>query len=448
MRTTTILLLLLTVSASAATFNSGNPTTTNNDDSCDIAALPAATLLLPYFEVDFNSPQTTARTTLFTVVNTTQRPQIAHVTVWTDLGYPALSFNLFLTGYDVQAINLYDVLGPRAIIGSPSGTSNGTVPGDRSLDNSQNPNFAATAASHCSILPGAIPTFIMADLRNAFTTGLVSSCGTARVGNPHANAAGFVTIDVDSDCTSSLPTDPRFPNEILYDNVLTGDFQWINPNPATGNYAGGNPLVHIRAIPEGGAAGVTAPTNLPYTFYERFMPVTVPKNDRRQPLPSTFTARFIQGGTGAFNTDFRIWREGVTGGGSTCPDYASNNSSAMSVREIVRFDEHENPNALPVCVLPCSPTTTILPMASSSSTSAAVFPPMSTVAGDVAGWMYLNLATEAASSHNQNWVVISMSAEGRYSVAYDALMLANGCTPAPTVSNSQSPIGPGPNINP
>ena len=442
-------LVLLSIPAGATTFNNGNPATTNNDDSCDIAALPAATLLLPYFEVDFSAPQSTARTTLFTVVNTTQRPQIAHVTVWTDLGYPALSFNLFLTGYDVQAINLYDIFGPRSVIGSVSGTSNTTIPGNRSLDNNQNPNFAAGATNNCAILPGVIPTFIMADLRNAFTTGFVSSCSSSRVGNTHANAIGFVTIDVNSDCTSTLPTEPRFPNEILYDNVLTGDYQWINPNPATGNYAGGNPLVHIRAIPEGGAAGVTAPTNLPYTFYEHYMPVTVPKSDRRQPLPSTFAARFIQGGTGAFNTEFRIWREGVTGGGSTCRDYADNNNNAMSVREMVRFDEHENPSTSGVCSFdPCFNFAIILPNASSTSTSASIFPPMSTVAGDVAGWMYLNLAHLAASSHNQNWVVISMSAEGRYSVAYDALMLANGCSPAPTVSDTQSPIGPGPNINP
>src|SRR5947208_8733771 len=82
--------------------------TTNNDDSCDIAVLPAATLLLPYFEVDFNSPQPTAKTTLFTIVNTTQIPQIAHVTLWTDWGFPIVDFNIFLTGYDVQGINLYD----------------------------------------------------------------------------------------------------------------------------------------------------------------------------------------------------------------------------------------------------------------------------------------------------------------------------------------------------
>src|SRR5437763_12843478 len=85
------------------------PMTIDNDDSCDISLLPAATLLLPYFEVDPDSPQTVARTTIFTIQNTTAMPQIARVTLWTDWSYPMLTFNLFLTGYDIQAINLYDV---------------------------------------------------------------------------------------------------------------------------------------------------------------------------------------------------------------------------------------------------------------------------------------------------------------------------------------------------
>src|SRR3954469_20493971 len=82
-----------------ATFNNGLlPTSTNNDDSCDIAsAAPAATLLLPYFEVDINSQQTTAQTNLLPITNVQQIPQIAHVTVWTDLSFPVLDFNIFLT---------------------------------------------------------------------------------------------------------------------------------------------------------------------------------------------------------------------------------------------------------------------------------------------------------------------------------------------------------------
>jgi len=75
--------------------------TTNNDDSCDIGTYPAATLLLPYFEVD------TAQRgvdTFFTVTNVSSLPQIAHVTIWTDWSFPVLDFSLFLTGYDVQSI--------------------------------------------------------------------------------------------------------------------------------------------------------------------------------------------------------------------------------------------------------------------------------------------------------------------------------------------------------
>ena len=88
--------------------------------------LPAATLLLPYFEVDFSSPLATARTTLFTIQNTTALPQIARVTLWTDWSYPMLTFNVFLTGYDVQAINLYDVFA-RGSVAPSIGTSGGMI---------------------------------------------------------------------------------------------------------------------------------------------------------------------------------------------------------------------------------------------------------------------------------------------------------------------------------
>src|SRR5713226_3985455 len=96
-------LLLIATSAFAA-----SPSSINNDDSCDVKVGPAATLLLPYFDVDVTGE--TGQTTLFTVTNVTRYPQIAHVTLWTDHGYPVMVFNLYLTGYDVQGINLTDVL--------------------------------------------------------------------------------------------------------------------------------------------------------------------------------------------------------------------------------------------------------------------------------------------------------------------------------------------------
>ncbi|MGZ8781119.1 MAG: hypothetical protein ACXW31_14465, partial [Thermoanaerobaculia bacterium] len=83
---TILALMLLAIPALAATFGNGGPRTTNNDDSCDIAVLPAATLLLPYFEVNTESPS--GQTTLFTITNVTNVDQVAPVTLWTDYGFP------------------------------------------------------------------------------------------------------------------------------------------------------------------------------------------------------------------------------------------------------------------------------------------------------------------------------------------------------------------------
>src|ERR1041385_5528572 len=117
----TLAALFFSISALAA-----GPATTNNDDSCDIAVLPAATLLLPYFDVDFQSPATIAHTTLFTVQNTTAMPQIARVTLWTDWAYPMLTFNIFLTGYDVQSINLRDVFARGVVAPGRAAEGDGT----------------------------------------------------------------------------------------------------------------------------------------------------------------------------------------------------------------------------------------------------------------------------------------------------------------------------------
>src|SRR5438270_3908217 len=121
--------LLLFASFSLSAADATQPSSTNNNDSCDIGVYPAATFLLPYFEVDTAAAQGAGTTTLFTITNTSRYPQIAHVTVWTDWSFPVLTFNIFLTGYDVQGINLFDVIVRGVIVAAPTGTSITTVPG-------------------------------------------------------------------------------------------------------------------------------------------------------------------------------------------------------------------------------------------------------------------------------------------------------------------------------
>src|SRR5205085_354181 len=92
------------------------------------------------------------------------------------------------------------------------------------------------------------------------------------------------------------------------------------------------------------------------TFYDRYTGAT-PTADRRQPLPSLFAARYIQGGPGGFATNYKIWREGVTNNSLACSSSQYAVNSVLLVTSVVRFDEHENSFGVTLgqCVSPCNP---------------------------------------------------------------------------------------------
>jgi len=465
------LLLLVATSAFGA-----SPTSNNNDDTCDVRVGPAATLLLPYFEVDL-SPTTAGQTTLFTITNVTRYPQIAHVTLWTDWAFPVMTFNIFLTGYDVQGINLADVL-IRGLVGPPSGTSSATTAG--SLSTSSNPNHRSPL--DCSNVPGNVPQSIIAAVRTALTTGVfnpggeVKGCSTA--GGVHAHAIGYATIDLVASCTNRMPLDPLYySTDLLFDNVLIGDYQQLGAHPSgTGSAipydAGGNPLVHIRAVPEGGGAGSLVGTALPYTFYDRYTPAAHRTIDRRQPLPALYAARYVQGGTGAFATNVNLWREADTGPTSSCASYVNNGD--MVIGEIIRFDEHENPSTLSCFGYFACGGPPRFPAAMAVNTASYGFPQL--FGPDVSGWIYINASNCGNTSYSvttdvggapgptnrpgnlapaggttvygprpsQNWVTVSMFGNlGKNSLAaeFDAASLGNGCSPAAFLSMSR-PIAP------
>jgi len=288
-----------------------NAATTNNDDSCDIALLPAATLLLPYFEVDVAAPQSTI------------------------------------------------------------------TPGSRSLPNDANPNFAPTAAAECTLNGGPIPSSILQSVAGALTRGTVAGCGAANIGLVHALATGYATIDVVKSCGFALPNTPGYYDDLLYDNVLTGDYQSINPSQTTGNYAGGNPLVHIRAIPEGGAAGAVVATNLPFTFYDRYTPRAARCAGDGSPPAA---ARRVQRTLHRRRTDrvrFRVPHLARRG-------QRRRRRLSRLRRELWEIDEGRGSHPL-------------------------------------------RRARE--SDHEPAVPADSMSAEGRFSVMFDATMLTNGCAP-------------------
>ena len=428
-----ILLALTTTSAFAQA-----PSTTNNDDSCDIGITPAATLLVPYFEVDLKAKPSEARTTVFSIINVTNLPQIARVTIWSDYAYPLFGFNVFLTGYDVQAIDLRDLL-VRGVV--PINTEQ---PGPLSRPNFSNPNHRPTMATECRAGKASAAPALMDDVRSVLTIG--RSLGGSRITCPGPDgtqlqlganhgpttAIGYVTVDVVATCSAKLPSDASYyTSDLLYDNVLIGDYTFIDPKGDKNGYATASPVVHIRAVPEGGGAGSDVPTRLPQTFYGRFKPSV---SDRRQPLPSVFAARFIEGGPTLFQTKITIWREAATSVGASCSQYSS--TAEAPFVEIARFDERENATIYGRQRAAASGAGMTLPPLARMTSTSILFPASSST--DVGGWLYLNLADGNRS--RQSWVEVTLFAEGRYGVQLPAAALGNGCSQAPEAGAKIGPI--------
>ena len=72
---------------------------------CAFDAVPAATLLFPFVEYDYAGGGV-GGTTLISITNFSSEAQVVHLTLWTDYSLAILDFNILLTGYDVQTINI------------------------------------------------------------------------------------------------------------------------------------------------------------------------------------------------------------------------------------------------------------------------------------------------------------------------------------------------------
>lgn len=449
-----LLFVLACFTASGATFSKSGPTSTDNDDTCDIGLFPAATLLLPYFDVDLTSAQGSGETTIFSVTNVTNEERIAHVTLWTDYSFPVISFNIFLTGYDVQSINLYDVIA-LGQVAPPSGT--GVNPSPEGDFSDENPRLDK---SECMDIPPAIATQARRRMQEVLTAGriggILPECTT--YGGVHGtHAVGYATIDVVRKCTTLDPSQPAYYTDaIAFDNVLMGEIIQVNRGS---NLAEGSSMVHIRAIPEGGTAATRTGSpdfipNAPRSFYGRFTGSS--KLDGRQPLPSRFATRWIRGGTGEFDTELSVWREARTGLDATCGTYTQNRDQRAT--EYAVFDEEENvigdaysggPDSdfpFPHMIVPSTKRLGFDDDGELPFFFGGVDP--------VAGWVYLDLDEPGAAGDppRQAWVTASMRAEGRYSVSLDAIAMGNGCSPAFGFSEISSvgtaTLAPSPNVNP
>lgn len=249
--------------------------------NCSSGAVPAATLLVPYFEVDFASAAD--QTTLFAVTNVGTEATLAHVVIWTDWGVPTLNFDLYLAANDVQSINLRDVF-------------NGILP--------QTGGGAFTGCTNPLTLP-ALDAVALAALRKQHTgqpDDLGHCAGSGRAGDQVAT--GFVTIDVAQQCSNSI----TYPGHAGYfvsggtgvagnANVLVGDFFLVD---TAENYAQGNEAVGL-------VADEARFGDLTTTFYGAW--VAHSGDDARAPLGTRYRSRYLNGGAFSGGTDFIVWAE-------------------------------------------------------------------------------------------------------------------------------------------
>jgi hypothetical protein len=398
---------------------------------CTVDDVPGATLLLPYFEVDLSN--TNGVTTLFSINNASATAVLAHVVVWSDLSVPVLDFNVYLTGYDVQSINMRDILAGNL----PQTASAGQDPTDTISPKgqfSQDINFASCTGQ----LPtGALPASFVAHLQTSLTgqfSSLLGGCAGLAYGDNIAR--GYVTADTVNNCTLRFPGDLGYfaaggSGDATNQNVLWGDYFYVDSDT---NRADGNALVHIEASatnPETSVAGQ-------YTFYGRYDGFTAV--DNREPLATNFAARFLNGGPFSGGTNFVVWRDSKVKQGAfkcgTTPAWYP-----LGQEQIVIFDEQEHPQipqTFPVSPQP--PQNGIIPFpaeAQSTAVGGAAFPVPYKF-----GWVFLDLNTTVAAAGSvppedpaaaQAWVEVVMSALGRYSVGFDAIKLDSACTASHTL---------------
>jgi hypothetical protein len=398
---------------------------------CTIDEVPAATLLLPYFDVDLGNPN--GETTLFSINNASATAVLAHIVVWSDLSVPVLDFNIYLTGYDVQTINLGDILRNGVL---PRTASAGQDPGDTISPKgqfSQDINFAS-----CSGLlpPPNLPSNFVRHLQLSLTGQsspvLGNRCAGRNLGDNVAR--GYITVDTVNSCTLLFPGDPGYfgaggTGIATNQNVLWGDYFYVNPGA---NFADGNPLVHIEAS----ATNPQTSTSGQYTFYGRYDGFTAA--DNREPLSTSFAVRYLNGGVFSGGTDLIVWRDSkVNQTAFTCPAQQGRPSwYPLGQEGIVIFDEQEQPQVpqtFPVSPQPPQSGITPFPAeAQSTHVGGADFP----VPFDF-GWLYLDLNTTVAAAGSvppedpaaaQAWVTARMTAQGRFSVGFDAVQLDSACT--------------------
>lgn len=351
---------------------------------CTPGVEPAATLLFPYFEVDTESAQ--GITTLLALTNTLAEPVLAKVVLWSDLALPVGSFHVYLTGYDVQTLNLRDVLAGRLPRTGPADFGVGTPrPSD---------------------LPGCDPQDVTGPFDASFATAALRGDDTlfdcwSSVTHPE-RAVGYVTVDVVDSCSDLVPGDDGYfaaggGGVASNTNALLGDFMLAETGES---FAQGSPAIHLVADASAFAPGDP-------TFYGRY--VGMDGSDARMPLGRLHGARYVENPGFDGGTELLVWRDVVepAPGPLQCGlPHPTPITWLDPAATVDAFDEEENRVSGLLASFP----------------HATQRVPASLVSPFDAGWLRLDLRGQAAA-------LSVMRALGRFSVGIQSGQLDDACAP-------------------
>jgi len=323
---------------------------------CAFDPVPAATLLFPFVAYDYNAG-TQGTTTLFAITNVSAEATIAHVTVWTDYSIAILDFNVALTGYDVQRMNIRDILMsgqlPVTVNGNHTTFEGVADDGPVSSANTLNGSWIAnlmddpeptsvlgtrcTGSDNSQSYPGDYVQPIPAGVLNLFEAWLTNSQTVTRYHSDDCDfeftngyvpvglidpwfeardtsgpAWMYITVDVVETCNKLFPDQIEYwgIDEARYDNVLIGDVQWVD---SVNRFSEAAPAVHIEADTELHEIATENPgldglgTGLPVSFYSRYTNY-LGVSDWREPLPTAWAFRYIGAGSANIHTFIRAWK--------------------------------------------------------------------------------------------------------------------------------------------
>jgi hypothetical protein len=378
--------------------------------TCTIDQRPAATLLVPYFQVSVNpldgsiiSTGPGARDTLVTIGNASAAPMIAHVNVYDKYSHLVLDFNVALTGYDVQAMRMSDII-------------SGTLPVTTDSDGNDTCQRYAKSTVYPSAdgflrvkpLSPATPTDNILATTNypvpAFGSGLgVIDALTATCSGNDILATGYVVIDHANYCNLSDPTDSNYYNNdaIGMENNLWGEIIFTS---GEGLPTYGISTVNLEADTEFGSLQQQDTGTPVRTFYRRYwnpltetvcsncttgvsptdLSVTAPWDvgfgDQREPLGLNWAVRWFDlTSSGILTTNFQVWRSSPVVGGDIS-DWCKDKLEEPTVT-LTFFDEDENTVTQGVCPSPCTQPTFNFPYETQQRNITAFSHPVNAAAG-------------------------------------------------------------------